>query len=148
DAFRMYGYPEMHAARIKSNRDFARAPVAWPHDGGRGASLLAGDTIAGTYKKLELHMLREHATFPGGGFNFEGGIAEMESRFATGRLVVRSNLAEFFDEYQGYHRVNGQVHKVDDDILSATRVLCMAIRHAQTKDRFFGWNADPHFRDP
>jgi phage terminase large subunit-like protein len=148
DAFRMHGYPEMHAARIKSNRDYARAPVGWPHDGGRGASLVAGGTIAQEYKKAGLHMLSEHATFPGGGFNFEAGITEMENRFATGRLVVRSNLAEFFDEYQGYHRVNGAVHKVDDDLLSATRVLCMAIRFAQTKDRFYGWNADPRSRSP
>jgi hypothetical protein len=44
--------------------------------------------------------------------------------------------------------VNGAVHKVDDDILSATRVACMAIRHAQTKDRFYGWNADPRSIDP
>jgi hypothetical protein len=72
----------------------------------------------------------------------------MENRFASGRLVVRSNLTEFFDEYQGYHRVNGAVNKVDDDILSATRVLCMAIRHAQTKDRFYGWHADPRSRPP
>lgn len=148
DAFRMHGYPAMHAERIKRNRDYARAPVAWPHDGGRGASVLAGGTIAQEYRKLELHMLSEHATFPGGGFNFEAGISEMENRFAAGRLVVRANLTEFFDEYQGYHRVNGNVNKIDDDILSATRVLCMAIRHAQTKDRFFGWHADPRTRDP
>jgi hypothetical protein len=37
---------------------------------------------------------------------------------------------------------------VDDDLLSATRVLCMAIRHAQTKDRFYGWHVDPRARDP
>jgi phage terminase large subunit-like protein len=146
DAFRMHGYPEMHAARIKSNREFARAPVTYPHDGGRGASLVAGGTIVQEYKKAGLHVLSEHATFPGGGFNFEAGITEMENRFATGRLVVRANLTEFFDEYQGYHRVNGAVHKVDDDLLSATRVLCMAIRFAQTKDRFFGWSADPRSR--
>jgi hypothetical protein len=40
------------------------------------------------------------------------------------------------------------VNKVDDDILSATRVACMAIRHAQTKDRFYGWNANPRSRPP
>src|SRR5262249_57456164 len=111
------GLPESHVGRIKQNGRW-RAPVAWPHDCGRGASVIAGGTIAQAYRELGLNMLHEHATFAKGGFNFEAGIAELESRFATGRLVVRSNLAEFFDEYQGYHRVNGQVHKVDDDILS------------------------------
>jgi hypothetical protein len=72
----------------------------------------------------------------------------MEQRFATGRLVVRANLAEFFDEYQGYHRANGQVHKVDDDILSATRVLCMAIRHAKPAALFESFGTDPRLRSP
>jgi hypothetical protein len=147
DAFRMYGLAESHVRRIRQNGRW-RAPVAWPHDGGRGASVIAGGTIAQTYRQLGLNMLSEHATFQRGGFNFEAGITEMESRFATGRLVARSNLAEFFDEYQGYHRVNGQVHKVDDDILSATRVLCMAIRHARPAASFEMFGADPRLRDP
>lgn len=141
DAFRMHGLPPMQVERIKQNR-FWRAPVAWPHDGGRGASIISGETIAQTYKRLGLHMLPEHATFKGGGFNFEAGIAEMENRFASGRLVVAAQLHEWFDEYQGYHRVNGQVNKVDDDILSATRVLCMTVRHAQAIERFDGFGID------
>ena len=35
------------------------------------------------------------------------------------------------NEYRGYHRVAGLVHKVDDDLLSAIRVLCMDIRYAK-----------------
>jgi phage terminase large subunit-like protein len=145
DAFRMYGLPALHVQRIKQNARW-RAPCAYPHDGGRGASLIAGGTIAQAYRDLGLNVLREHATFPQGGFNFEAGLTELESRFATGRLVVRSNLAEFFDEYQGYHRVNGAVHKVDDDILSATRVLVMAIRHARPAAAFEMFGVDPRLR--
>jgi hypothetical protein len=76
-------------------------------------------------------MLPTHATFKDDGYSFENGIAEMESRFATGRLLIASHLTEFFDEYRGYHRVNNLVHKVDDDLLSACRVLCMQIRSAK-----------------
>src|SRR4029077_20876720 len=65
------------------------------------------------------------------GFNFESGITEIEQRLATGRLQIASHLAGNFDEYRGYHRVAGLVHKVDDDLLSATRVLCMDIRYAK-----------------
>ena len=69
-----------------------------------------------------------------GGFNFESGISEMEHRFATGRLKIAQHLGEIFDEFRGYHRINGLVHKVDDDLLSAIRVLCMDIRRAKVLD--------------
>lgn len=146
EAFRMHGFPANHIERIKRS-NYWRAPVAWPHDGGKGATLTDGETIAQLYKRNGLHMLREHATFVDGGFNFEAGIVEMENRFSTGRLIVHSRLNDFFDEYQGYHRKDGVVVKIDDDILSATRILCMAIRHAQAPEKFQGWGVDPGPRD-
>lgn len=142
EAFKMFGLPPMHVERIKAHR-YWRAPCAYPHDGGRGASLISGETIAQMYKRLGLNMLAEHATFPGGGYNFESGLTEMENRFASGRLIVAAHLAQFFDEYQGYHRVNGQVNKVDDDILSATRILCMQIRSAKRPEVFEAFGANP-----
>jgi hypothetical protein len=87
--------------------------------------------FAATYRKLGLNMLLKHATFKDGGYNFENGIAEMELRFATGRLRIAQHLHEVLDECRGYHRVNGLVHKVDDDLLSAIRVLSMQIRSAK-----------------
>jgi phage terminase large subunit-like protein len=112
------------------------APVAWPHDGGRGAGIITGETVAATYKKLGLAMRPTHATFPDGGYNFEAGVTVMEERFAAGRLLIASHLAEVFDEYQGYHRVNGLVNKIDDDLLSAIRVLCMDLRFAKMPEQF------------
>ena len=108
------------------------APVCWPHDGNRGSGLETGETIAATYRKLGVRMLRDHAQFPNrGGNNFEAGIREMETRFATGRLRIAAHLTDVFEEYRAYHRVNGLVHKEDDDLLSAIRMICMDIRHAQ-----------------
>lgn len=135
DAFRMYGMAANHAARIKESamRD---APVAWPHDGGKGGGIVTNDTIAVIYKKQGLAMRPKHATFPDGGYNFEAGITVMEERMAAGKLRVAAHLTDWFDEYQGYHRINGLVHKVDDDLMSATRVLCMDIRYAKTVDVF------------
>ena len=149
EAFKMHGLPPMHVARIKGHR-YWRAPVTYPHDGGRGAGLLDGDTVAQVYRKppLQLNLLPQHAQFAAGGINFEAGITEMENRFATGRLVVASQLTQFFDEYQGYHRKEGHVYKVDDDILSACRYACMDIRHAKTPERFEMFGADPRARDP
>jgi hypothetical protein len=57
----------------------------------------------------------------------------MEQRFASGRLKVAKHLADWFDEYRGYHRINNLIHKVDDDLLSATRQLVMDIRFAKTR---------------
>jgi hypothetical protein len=104
------------------------APVAWPHDGGRGAGIITGETVAEIYKKLGLSMRPTHAIFPDGGYNFEAGVTVMEERLASGKLRVAVHLVEWFDEYSGYHRVNGLVNKVDDDLLSATRVGCMDLR--------------------
>ena len=79
--------------------------------------------VCGDLSAARAQHARTHATFPRGGFNFESGITEMEQRLATGRLKIAKHLAEVFDEYRGYHRVAGLVHKVDDDLLSAIRVL-------------------------
>jgi hypothetical protein len=112
------------------------APISWPHDGGRGASLIAGDTIAQVYKKAGLNMRPQHAEFSTGGFNFEAGIDAMANRFRAQKLLIASHLHLVFDEYQGYHRVEGVVNKIDDDLLSAIRVLVMDIRHAKPVDQF------------
>jgi phage terminase large subunit-like protein len=126
--------PINHVAAIKGTPAW-EAPVAWPHDGGHHG-FESGETFAATYKRLGLNMRPTHATFRDGGYNFESGITEIEQRLATGRLKIAQHLTEVFDEYRGYHRVNGLVHKVDDDLLSAIRVLCMDIRFAKTADHF------------
>ncbi len=142
-AERLYGLAPGHVVAIKANPCWT-APVAWPHDGGVGASLISGETIAQVYKGLGLNMRPGHATFPDGGYNFEAGITEMDNRFSSGRLKVAAHLVEWADEYQGYHRVNGVVNKIDDDLLSASRVLCMDIRFAQPWEKFQGFRDRRH----
>jgi phage terminase large subunit-like protein len=135
DAFRMFGMAANHVARIKES-PMREAPVAWPHDGGTGAGVQTNDTIATIYKKLGLNMLPTHATFAGGGYNFEAGIQVMEERIAGKKLLVAAHLFEWFDEYGGYHRKDGKVVKVDDDLMSSTRVGCMDLRRAKTFAHF------------
>src|ERR1017187_6307372 len=120
-AVRMLGLAPSHVAAIREH-PMRGAPAAWPHDGGRGGSLISGETIAQTSRKLGLQMNGKHATFPTGGFDFEAGITDMENRFAEKRLLIASHLQPVFDEYMGYHRINGLVNKVDDDLLSAIRI--------------------------
>jgi hypothetical protein len=127
--------PLNHVAAIKANPMWD-ALISWPHDGNQ-RGFESGETFAATCKKLGLNMRPTHATFPTDGYNFESGITEMEQRFATGRLKIAAHLSEVFDEYRGYHRVAGLVHKVDDDLMSAIRVLCMDIRFAKTADHIY-----------
>lgn len=132
---RMLGLAPMHVAAIKRHPLWP-APVAWPHDGGRGAGIVSGETIAETYRKLGLHLRSTHATFPGGGYDFGAGLDQMENRFGRAGLLFASHLSELHDEYLGYHRVNGLVNKVDDDLLSAVRTAMMDIRYAKPQSQF------------
>jgi len=131
----MFGMAANHVARIKESpmRD---APVAWPHDGGTGAGVQTNDTIATIYKKLGAAMRPTHATFDGTGYNFEAGVQLMEERLAAKKLRVAAHLFDWFDEYGGYHRKDGKVVKVDDDLMSATRIGCMDLRFAKTFENF------------
>ncbi len=135
DTVKMLGLAPLHVIAMKRNPMWM-APVAWPHDGGKGASIISGETIKDVYRKLGLNMLPSCATHPQGGYDFEGGITIMENRFANGGLKIAAHLTEALDEYQGYHRVNGLVNKVDDDIMSAIRILCMDIRRAKSATQF------------
>lgn len=131
--------PINHVEAMRAHPCF-QAPVCWPHDGTNHTA--AGITIAATYKRLGLNMLSKHTTFPDGGYDFYAGVAEMEGRFASGRLMIAQHLTEYFDEYLGYHYDGGEVNKVDDDLLSATRQLVMGRRHmkpmSEVAERFLG----------
>lgn len=119
--------PRDHAALM---REIApNPPVAWPQDG--TARQTDGDTLAAHYKRHQLSMLPSHATWPSGGYDTEAGIMDMQDRLATGRLLVNSMLSDWFEEYRLYHRKDGKIIKLRDDLLSATRVWCMMKRYAR-----------------
>lgn len=122
--------PVIHSAAIKPWG--AWIPCAWPHDGyqhDKGS----GDQLAEQYRKHGLNMLDEHATHAEGGFGTEAGVMEMLERMQTGRFKVFSTFSEFFEEFRLYHRLDGKIQKVRDDVLSATRIGVMMRRHAITE---------------
>lgn len=108
----------------------ANVPVAWPHDGTQREKG-SGEPLSKIYKQLGLKMMQEHATFSTGGYSFEAGVTEMGQRMTTNRLKVGSDLMEWFQEFRSYHRKDGVIEKIRDDLLSATRIGVMAIRHAR-----------------
>ena len=123
--------PINHAAAMRAV--CADAPVAWPHDGTQRVAGEAGaaQTLASLYKKFGLKMLHGHATFREGGYSTEAGILEIEQRITTSRFKVASHLSEWWEEYRSYHRKAGLIVKARDDLMSATRIGVMAIRHAR-----------------
>lgn len=131
--------PVQHVARIKSNPAWD-APFLYGHDGSQSGNAQTGESLASMYRRLGLNFPQKHATFKEGGYSFERGIAEMEQRFALGKLLVAKHLHEWFLEYQNYHYADGKVEKRDDDLMSATRMLVMGIRHARalTPERRLG----------
>ncbi len=121
--------PALFAAAVKPWGDY---PWAWPHDGlqhDKGS----GDQLATLYRNQGLKMLHERATFEDGTNGVEAGVADMLERMQTGRLKVFQHLADWFQEFNLYHRKDGLIVKEGDDLLCATRYALMMRRYAKTK---------------
>ena len=122
--------PVLHAAALKPWG--AWLPWAWPHDGlqhDKGS----GEQLATQYRTAGLNMLGVRATFEDGTFGVEAGISRMLQRMQTGRLKVFDHLNEWFEEFRLYHRKDGLIVKVKDDLMSATRYGEMMIRFASVE---------------
>jgi hypothetical protein len=119
--------PVMHAAALRAWGDWL--PWAWPHDGNNDTA--AGENLAAQYRAQGLRMLADHARFEDGSTAVEAGLMLLLDRMLTGRLKVFAHLAEWFDEFRLYHRKEGRVVKLQDDLLSATRYGAMSLRFAR-----------------
>lgn len=121
------GSPAYHAPMIKAWG--AWIPCAWPHDG-LEQDRQSGERLAEIYRGHGLNMLPERATHEDGGNGVEAGLADMLERMQTGRFKVFSTLNDWFEEFRMYHRKDGKIVKLRDDVLSATRYGVMMVRHA------------------
>jgi phage terminase large subunit-like protein len=123
--------PVLHAATLKAWGSWL--PFAWPHDGLQH-SKDSGEQLAEQYRRQGLVMLPERATFADGTSGVEAGIFEMLDRMQTGRWKVFRHLEDWFQEFRLYHRKEGRVVKLADDLISASRYALMMLRHAQTQN--------------
>ncbi len=125
--------PIIHASAIKKWGDWI--PVAWPKDGlqtDKGSGL----QLAQIYREEKLKMLSEFAQFPDKRGTFvEPGLLEMQQRFDTGRLRADRTLSEWIDEYRMYHRVDGKVVTLNEDLMCATRYAVMMLRYAVSEEQ-------------
>lgn len=130
--------PPIHAAAINAKSSWI--PVAWPHDG-LAHDKGSGVPLADQYRNLGVNMLKEKFSNPPapgqdegrGGQGVEVGLMEMLTRMETGRFKVFAHCKEFLEECRIYHRKDGNLVKLYDDTISATRYAVMSLRHAQTQ---------------
>lgn len=124
--------PVIHTASVKPWG--AWIPCAWPHDGlqhDKGS----GEPLKEQYRKQGLNMLPEKATFEDGSNGVEAGIMEMLDRMQTNRFKVFSTCTSWFGEFRLYHREDGLIVKLKDDVISSSRYALMMRRFAKTKPK-------------
>ncbi|HTH11896.1 MAG TPA: terminase family protein [Acidovorax sp.] len=130
--------PLLFASTVKPWGDWL--PWAWPHDGlqhDKGS----GQALRDQYAAQGLAMLQDKATHPPaegeeegtGGNGVEAGVLDLLDRMQSGRFKVFSHLGDWFEEFRMYHRKDGKIVKLDDDLMSATRYANMMKRFAITK---------------
>ena len=129
----------IHASAIKSRGNWI--PVIWPMDG-RQADKGSGKSLTEQYRQEGCNMLREHFTNPPsqgqkdgtGGNSVEAGIQEMYTRMQTKRLKIFKNQDKLLQELRMYHRKDGKIVPINDDVISAMRYCVMSLRKARVKN--------------
>jgi len=131
-----------HATALLSRASY---PVAWPHDGMKH-EIGAGVSMADQYRMHGVNMLPQHFTnplAPGekglGNYKVEPGINALHERMQTGRLKVFATCTDWFEEYRMYHREQGKIVAVDDDLMSATRYAAQSLRFAEVSSEGRGY---------
>jgi hypothetical protein len=119
--------PVFHAGAIKPWGLWI--PCAWPADGlqhDKGS----GKPLRDQYAEQGLNTLAQHAQFASGSNSVEAGVTEMLDRMNTGRFKVFSTCPGWFNEFRMYHREEGKIVKLMDDIISSSRYAHMMRRFA------------------
>lgn len=116
--------------------------VAWPHDGGR-RDPGSGEGLADLYRRAGIRMLPQCFTNPPapgqeeghGGNASEPGIQALVIAMESGKFKVMDTPENemFFQEYRMYHRKDGEIIALRDDLMSAVRYAYQSRRFARTR---------------
>ena len=126
--------PAVHALAINTRPRWIS--YAWPHDGNR-RDAFGNPGLAETYRAEGVNLLPTHFTNPPamgekkGGNAIEVGIMEMLQRMESGRFKVFSTQMDWFEELRMYHRKEGKIAPIRDDLMAATRYAAQSLRFAQ-----------------
>lgn len=134
---------EEHAAAINAVDSWV--PVAWPHDG-TNREKSSGVRLKDFYLQKGVRMLGKSACYANdklGSQPVEPVILEVQERARNGGLKVFATCNEFFDEYRNYHRKDGKLVKVRDDVLKAFFYGLMMKRYAVAKGGMYQRQAAP-----
>ena len=134
DCYRMSkASPAVHAQAIRGRPSFI--PIAYPHDGNRRDSM-GNPGLADQYRNLGCNILLDHFTNPAalgqnkGGNSIEEGLMAMIQAMENDKFKVFSTLSNWWEEFRMYHRKNGKVVPLRDDLMSATRYAFQSQRFA------------------
>lgn len=120
--------PAVHASAIKARGSYI--PVAWPHDALQKQKD-TGIALRELYIAEGVNMLPERAQFSDGSIAVEPGLLTVLTRMQKGQFKVFEHLEDWLTEYRIYHRRDGVIAKVSDDVMDATRYGVMSLRFAQ-----------------
>jgi len=141
--------PSVHAAAIRSRPGFI--PIAWPHDGHR-KDAMGNPGLAEQYRNMGCNMLPWHFENPPaigekkGGNSIEVGIMDIFQRMENEKFHVFSTLNEWWEEFRMYHRKEGKIVPLFDDLMSATRYAVMSSRFSVSgKDKT--WTGDLEYKN-
>jgi hypothetical protein len=118
-------------------------PVAWPHDGNK-LDKQSGKPMADLYRKEGVKMLDNCFSNPSepfkeentGGQGVEVGLKRMYFAMTEGRVKVFKHNMEWFKEKGSYHKKDGDVVRLNDDLMSATRYAYQAALNNDDSFRF------------
>ena len=123
-------------------------PVMWPHDGNQEDPKSAR-SLADLYRMEGVNMWYESFTNPPssgqkkGDLGVEAGLAHIWERMKSGRFKVFSDQREWFEEFRMYHRKDGKVVPLKDDLMAATRYAIQSLRNARTGS--MAYSTDLHY---
>lgn len=137
--------PAYHASVLKQWGN-KQLPWMWPHDGNRTND--SGGQLARQYKTGGLLMHPGHVTFEDGSVGVEAGIMDMLTRMNEGRWKVFSTCTMWFNEFNLYHRKDGIIVKMNDDLISASRYAMMGRRFARAISRRVSWAGESRTPTP
>jgi phage terminase large subunit-like protein len=130
--------PDEIAPQILERGDWI--PVAYPHDGLQHEKG-SGIQLAQLYRDAGCNLLHEIAQFEATGdeegrktsrVSVEAGVVGMLDLMKAGKFKVFENLEDWFSEFRLYHRKDGKIVKLGDDLMSATRYAYMMNRYADS----------------
>jgi len=129
----------IHAGAI-SGRPIS--PVIWPHDGYQHEKG-SGVTLADQYRNHGVLMHHTHFLNPlslgeagKGNYKVEPGINAMHEAFQQGTLKAFTTCLNFVEEYKYYHREDGKIVPIKDDVMSALRYAFQSQRFAEVPTSF------------